>query len=288
MLNKSFNIFILSMFALFLAGCFSKAVKKDGPPNFYVDASKIPNAIPKQERLANYGNMSIYYVFGKRYHTMKSSRNYDETGTASWYGTKFHARRTSSGERYNMLAMTAAHKTLPLPTYVEVTNLHNHRKIIVKVNDRGPFERNRIIDLSYVAAKKLGMSGRGTALVRVKAIDPHLYQRSFWLAKNQSPAHFASHHLSKKKPQLLYLQVATFRNKANAERLKRRLISLLTTPVKIAHMPSKKHYQVQIGPIKDSATINKISNRLKHFGIHVVISHQILVPAWDPMRKNGF
>src|SRR3990167_694421 len=199
MLSKSCNIFILSMFALFLAGCFSKAVKKDGPPNFYVDTSKIPDAIPKQERLANYGNMSVYYVFGKRYHTMKSSRNYDETGTASWYGTKFDARRTSSGERYNMLAMTAAHKTLPLPTYVEVTNLENHRKIIVKVNDRGPFAENRIIDLSYVAARKLGMAGRGTAKVRVRAIDLTDHQENIFAKQDRRSIQIAQQRLHSQK-----------------------------------------------------------------------------------------
>ncbi len=113
--------------------------------------------------------MPYYTVYGKRYYIMKSPRNFVQTGMASWYGTKFHSRRTSSGEKYDMLAMTAAHKTLPLPTYVEVTNLKNHRQIIVKVNDRGPFSSNRIIDLSYVAAKKLecwDMALRGYKLKR--------------------------------------------------------------------------------------------------------------------------
>lgn|SRR3990167_3964028 len=290
-LARTVNFTILLLSAILLSGCLSKSVKQDGPPHYYVDVSKIPNAIPKPEPLANYGNMSVYYVFGKRYRTIKSSKNYNEIGTASWYGTKFHTRRTSSGERYNMLAMTAAHKSLPLPTYVEVTNLHNKRKIIVKVNDRGPFKANRIIDLSYVAAKKLDMFGRGTALVRVKAIDPYFYQRSLPLAKNSVIAH--SHHKSallfaKKKPsQFVYLQIATFKHKANAERLKRRLITLLTTPINIAHTPNKKHYHVQIGPINDSATINKITNRLKQFGIKAITSHQVSIPAWDPLRKNG-
>jgi rare lipoprotein A len=154
-----------------LAGCSFK--KKDGPPPYHVDASRIHNAVPRPEPLSKYGNMPVYSVFGKSYHTLRSSKYYSKVGVASWYGIKFHERHTSSGERYNMLAMTAAHKTLPLPTYVEVTNLRNHRKIIVKVNDRGPFESNRLIDLSYVAAIKLGMIGHGTALVSVKAIDPH-------------------------------------------------------------------------------------------------------------------
>ena len=124
--------------------------------------------------------MPIYCVFGRCYRTLKSSKHYDQRGWASWYGMKFHARHTSSGERYNVLGMTAAHKTLPLPTYVEVTNLRNRLKIIVKVNDRGPFEGNRLIDLSYVAAKKLGMLGQGTAPVRVRAIDLSTPKNRYW------------------------------------------------------------------------------------------------------------
>ena len=133
---SSYYYFLLLFLCLFLTSC--AHVKKDGPPHFYVDERKIPNATPKAEPLSKYGNKQTYYVFGKCYHVMKSHHYYEEKGIASWYGTKFHARRTSSGERYNMLAMTAAHRSLPLPTYVEVTNLANHRKIIVKVNDRGP------------------------------------------------------------------------------------------------------------------------------------------------------
>jgi len=140
------------------------------------------------EPLSKSGNMDHYTVRGKRYNVMKSSKNYEAVGTASWYGTLFHARNTSSGDPYDMLSMTAAHKTLPLPTYVEVTNLNNHRTIIVKVNDRGPFESNRLIDLSYVAAKKLGILGHGTASVKIKAIDPSTWVKTdnMWFASNTS------------------------------------------------------------------------------------------------------
>ncbi len=182
-------VFVVA-FILLLSSCSSHLAKQDGPPNFYVDERRIPNAVPKVEPLAKRGNMTSYRVFGKRYYTLKSSRHYEAVGIASWYGTKFHAHSTSSGERYNMLAMTAAHKSLPLPTYVEVTNLKNQRKIIVKVNDRGPFEGNRLIDLSYVAAKKLGMLGHGTARVRIKAIDPRGNARPIKFAKHK-------HHLAK-------------------------------------------------------------------------------------------
>lgn len=181
---------------LLLASC--SHVRRDGPPNFYVDETKVPNAVPKPEPLAKYGNMRAYDISGKRYHVMKSSKNYSATGIASWYGTMFHSRKTSSGERYDMLGMTAAHTTLPLPTYVRVTNLKNHREVIVKVNDRGPFKSNRIIDLSYVAAKKLGMLGRGTAHVRVTAIDPYTYGRKPIYAKKSSTHKYASAHKKKR------------------------------------------------------------------------------------------
>ena len=132
---------------------------KDGPPQFYVDENQIPNAIPKVEPLSKNGNMSHYTVFGKQYSVMASSRNYEEQGIASWYGTKFNSHHTSNGERYNMLAMTAAHKTLPLPTYVQVTNLANGRQVIVKVNDRGPFESNRLIGSFLCCGKKIRDDG---------------------------------------------------------------------------------------------------------------------------------
>jgi len=170
--QKMLLLVTLSLGAALLTSC--SHVRRDGAPNFYVDETKVPNATPKVEPRAKYGNMNVYNVFGRSYKVMKSSRNYSAVGTASWYGTMFHNRRTSSGERYDMLAMTAAHRSLPLPTYVRVTNLRNHREIIVKVNDRGPFEQGRLIDLSYVAAKKLGMLGKGTAKVRVTAIDPSI------------------------------------------------------------------------------------------------------------------
>lgn len=119
------------------------------------------------------GNMAFYEVFGRRYHTLPTSQGYRERGVASWYGAKFHGLPTSSGEPYDMHAMTAAHKSLPLPTWVEVHNLRNDRRIIVRVNDRGPFVGNRIIDLSYAAARELDMVEAGTALVEVRALhDP--------------------------------------------------------------------------------------------------------------------
>jgi len=131
-----------------------------------------PDAVPVREPLSAYGNPPEYEVDGVTYHVMDSAKGYEAEGTASWYGEEFQGRRTSSGEPYDMYAMTAAHRTLPLPTYVEVTNLENGRVVVVRVNDRGPFHADRIIDLSYAAARKLGIVGPGTARVRVRALEP--------------------------------------------------------------------------------------------------------------------
>ncbi len=267
-LFRRFHIFTILLFVLALTSC-SHVRRQDGPPNFYVDETKIPNAKPKVEPLAKYGNMSVYRVFGKKYYTLKSSRNYEQVGIASWYGTKFHSQRTSSGERYNMLAMTAAHKTLPLPTYVEVTNLKNHRQIIVKVNDRGPFEGNRLIDLSYVAAKKLGMLGHGTTVVKIKAIDPKTYgHENLYVQKTRRAFQSGyAQNTAISKP-AVYLQVGAFRNKAYAQKLQQRLTALLETPVKIARpQANSKLYRVQVGPIHDVATAKKISQQLQGLGI---------------------
>ncbi len=283
-LFRLFTVFLLVFAMLFLAGCGTTAKRQDGPPNFYVDETKVPNAVPKKEALSKYGNMRYYHVFGDRYYTMKSAKNYDQIGVASWYGTMYHGRRTSSGERYNMLAMTAAHKTLPLPSYVEVTNLKNNRKIIVKVNDRGPFASDRIIDLSYVAAKKLGMANKGTATVRVKVINLDTFHgQPIMLGKNKPKARsiFASRFFNKnnKKPAgPVYLTVGTYRNKSYAMRLKGRLGSLLGTPVKMTSASktgsSNKNtfYRVQIGPIKDVATAKRITGRLQTMGISIASS----------------
>ena len=136
------------------------------------DPGNEPDARPVQEAKSRYGNPSEYEVRGVRYRVLETSTGYEEEGLASWYGEEFQGRRTSSGEPYDMYRMTAAHRSLPLPTYVEVTNLENGRRIVVRVNDRGPFHPDRIIDLSFVAARRLGFTGAGTARVRVRALEP--------------------------------------------------------------------------------------------------------------------
>ena len=167
---------VLASIATAVGGCFGgKATRgpQDGPPkSAEVNPLNVPDAVPKAEPLAKYGNMASYVVNGKRYTTLQSAAGFSQRGVASWYGRKFHGRRTSSGEPFDMYAMTAAHTQLPLPTYVRVRHLGNGRQIVVKVNDRGPFHGDRIIDLSWAAAVKLGMEQQGAAMVEITAIDP--------------------------------------------------------------------------------------------------------------------
>ncbi|WP_407312599.1 septal ring lytic transglycosylase RlpA family protein [Pseudomonas sp. nanlin1] len=154
---------------------------KDGAPWWDVDVSKIPDAVPTLHTGPYKANP--YTVLGKTYFPLGDSKRYVATGTASWYGTKFHGQNTANGEVYDLYGMSAAHKTLPLPAYVRVTNLDNNRSVILRVNDRGPFYSDRIIDLSYAAAKKLGYAESGTARVRVEGIDPQE-----WWAQRGQPA----------------------------------------------------------------------------------------------------
>jgi len=143
---------------------------RDGAPWWDVDISKVPDAVP----MPHYGayKANPYTVLGKTYYPMPDGKRYLATGTASWYGTKFHGQATANGEKYDLYGMSAAHKTLPLPSYVRVTNLDNNKSVILRVNDRGPFYSDRIIDLSFAAAKKLGYAEIGTARVKVEGIDP--------------------------------------------------------------------------------------------------------------------
>lgn len=147
--------------------------QNDGPPDDEnVDIDAIGDAVPRNEPPSRYGNPTSYEALGKTYYVMPSAAGFTQTGRASWYGRQFHGRRTSSGEPYNMFAMTAAHKRLPVPSYVRVTNLNSGKHIIVRVNDRGPFHDGRIIDLSYVAARKLDVVANGSAPVRIETVTP--------------------------------------------------------------------------------------------------------------------
>lgn len=165
----------------FFGGLQSSSATQDSAPSEKLDAKKIKNAVPRVEAKSRGGNRSPYTVFGQQYQVLPSAAGFVEKGTASWYGKKFHGNKTSNGETYDMFEMTAAHKHLPLPTYVKVKNLRNNKEIIVRVNDRGPFHGDRVIDLSYAAATKLDMLETGTAPVKVTAIDAKQ-----WLAQRQN------------------------------------------------------------------------------------------------------
>ena len=260
---KRILFILLSCLLLFSCGRLDKVIAPgDAAPDKQVDVSTIPNAVPKNEPKSRYGNPESYVVFGKRYYVLDSSKNYVEKGIASWYGTKFHGRRTSSGETYDMYAMTAAHKTLPLPTYVQVKNLNNGKYIIVKVNDRGPFHENRIIDLSYTAAIKLDIIKKGTGLVEVRAIDPMRSTKTSLVNENKNKTS-TSQDIS------FYIQVGTFGELENAEILKQKLSSLGDDLIKISNVVTsgKTLYRVRIGPITDTKLSDPIVAKLSSFGI---------------------
>lgn len=261
------RVFVL-LIALFLAACGSVGVSpssSDTAPSKQVDVSKIPNAVPKEEPKSRYGNPKSYVVFDKRYYVMESNKGFVEKGIASWYGTKFHGRRTSSGETYDMYAMTAAHKNLPLPTYVEVTNLKNGKKIIVKVNDRGPFHENRIIDLSYTAAIKLDIIKKGTGLVEIRVVGPG--QTIPVDAANGAPV--------KSTPTVMnedgfYIQVGSFGNLTNAEGLKKKLAPIGKDKINISEVVVSGNalYRVRIGPLTDIDQADAIISDLTNYDVN--------------------
>lgn len=231
-----------------LAACGSNK-PKDGPPQSGATSSgTLPaDAVPRPEPRAKYGNGPLYEVLGKRYTVMPSAAGYKERGVASWYGKKFHGNLTSNREIYNMYAMTAAHKSLPLPTYVRVRNLSNGRTIVVRVNDRGPFVDNRIIDLSYAAATKLDMVGPGTALVEVEAItfDAKAGVRA------QAPAAASTVEPIAATSGEVYAQVGAFGSRDNADR---RLTLLRNGGIGSAFIhednsASPALFRVRVGPI---------------------------------------
>lgn len=246
--------------ALAGAGC-SLAVQRDGgPPPGSVPTAQVADAVPRAEPRSKYGNPESYVVFGKRYFVMKDSAGYVEKGIASWYGKQFHGRRTSSGETYDMYAMTAAHKTLPLPTYARVTNIGNGKSVILRINDRGPFHGNRIIDLSYTAASRLDILGAGTGLVEVRALQPGVD------AMPDAPAPTG---VAGSGPASFYIQVGAFASRANAEALRNRfgtpgdfLISVTE-----ALVDGRTLFRVRIGPLDDVEIADNIVARLGALGI---------------------
>ncbi len=230
------------------------------------------NVIPREEPRSRYGNPPVYEVYGVRYQVLPSSYGYQERGVASWYGEKFHGRATSSQEPYDMHAMTAAHKTLPLPTYVEVRNLRNNKSVIVRVNDRGPFVDNRIIDLSYSAAKKLDLIQDGTGLVEVTAIsfDPQpAVNQTLRVESSPSSATAAGESVGESGESTVFVQVGAFGDRENA---RRRFSELRDSGIAKAFVVedtsrSPALYRVRIGPIADVEQYDALVVHLRNMGI---------------------
>ncbi len=251
---------LLLLLVLLSAGCAGPrlAPDADGPPRSGPDRRHVEPE-PIDEPPSRYGNKNPYTVLGRTYHLLPTARGYRETGIASWYGRKFHGRLTSSREVYDMYAYTAAHKTLPIPVVVRVTNLENGRSVRVRVNDRGPFHDNRIIDLSWAAARKLGMTDKGTALVRVEALFPD--------QRVPEPPQRTSR---------FWLQVGAFSLHDNARALYQRLKQAGLGPGRIQRVKLSSGqfvYRLQLGPLRSVEAADRLTDRLLSMGLeppHIV------------------
>jgi rare lipoprotein A len=258
-----------ALLALMLAACVAPhrlpppapaPVPVPPPPG---DLARIPDAVPRAEPRSLHGNPPFYDALGRRYFVLPSSDGYDERGVASWYGPTFHGGNTSSGEPYNMYGMTAAHKTLPLPTYARVTNLANGRSVVVRINDRGPFVANRIIDLSYTAAARLDMLRDGTAMVEVRALSPGTREAPAVISAASTPTAPAP-----PASPLLYVQTGAFADPSNAERELVRLHAAGLASAFVMPPPEGSQlYRVRIGPVGSVAEYDALAARLTALGI---------------------
>ncbi len=252
------GIFTRLMAGLLLLGIIScsttssrYSMEHDKGPLEVFDASHVPDAVPVWEPLSRQGNQSPYEVRGVTYHLADTRKGYLEEGIASWYGLKFHGELTSNGEIYNMYDMTAAHKHLPLPSYVKVTNLENGKQVVVRVNDRGPFHSGRVIDLSYAAATKLGYANKGTAKVRVELIKP---ERSAQMAATSGETSNAASLIDGTDDKIAhFIQVAAFNSKLSAEEFGRSLSEI--TGVRDVFVASHEVgnvpvHRVRVGPFE--------------------------------------
>ena len=278
-MHRSVTQLCTATLALSLAACGGGKVKGDGP-----GTNRIPDlpddAVPRQEPRSKYGNGRDlgngpeYEVFGKRYVVMPTSVGYQERGVASWYGKKFHGNLTSNREVYDMYEMTAAHKTLPLPAYVRVRNLRNNKSIVVRVNDRGPFVNNRIIDLSYAAALKLDMVRDGTSLVEVTAFnfDEPTGDQPTSTSRTPRPAMVSTPSVRPAEAPAatqIFVQVGAFGDQTNAAR---RLAVLAQSGVENAFIhedtsTSPSLYRVRIGPVADVVQYDLLVEELDGLGI---------------------
>jgi rare lipoprotein A len=235
----------------------------DGPPSVPFDVDAVPEPVVKDEPLARYGNHSPYEVFGKRYQVLPRSAGYVERGTASWYGTKFHGRLTSTREPYDMYQFTAAHKTLPLPSYARVTRLDTGKSVVVRINDRGPFVGTRLIDLSYAAAVKLGVHLTGTAPVEVRVLhagDDVNAQRPPVPRPSQPPIVTSGGNI--------YVQVAAFSARASAFQYRRRLLGEGFDEVRVftARTDRGRVWRVRVGPLQTLDQAESVRARLRAGG----------------------
>jgi rare lipoprotein A len=289
---------ILSV-ALALSGCVSGSRKPggyfedDGPhKEVPVDIASIPDAVPKWEPVEP-SRSRAYIVLGRKYYPLTDATNYRQIGVASWYGKKFHGRRTALGDVYDMYGMTAAHKTLPLPSYVQVRNLDNNKSVVVRVNDRGPFLHNRLIDLSYAAAHKLDMLKTGTANVEVVALTPGKQpppasdivqvapveaiasdeiQGEPLTASNATSVATAAPSVATtatSSGKSIYIQVGAFGEAGNAEKLRTQLEQAEFKPVLVlpVQKADQQLYRVRIGPLDSAEQGQTMSQRLTELGI---------------------
>ena len=256
------SLHILALISI-LSACGSQPVYDSGPPAGRSNVADFPgDALPRDEPRSRHGNGPYYKIYGDTYEVLDTNYGYRERGVASWYGNKFHGRLTSNQETYNMYAMTAAHKSLPLPSYVQVRNLRNGRSVIVRVNDRGPFVDNRLIDLSYAAAMKLDMVTAGTSLVEVTAIS--FDKPSAQPAEPDITAKPARH-----RAETIFVQVGAFGEPENA---RRRYTLLRDIGIDKAFVHTDKSatpalYRVRIGPIANVLQYDFIVEQLQGIGI---------------------
>ena len=233
----------------------------DGPPPEII--AKLPEPVPKVEPRALYGNKTPYTVLGQTYNVLASPNGYVDRGIASFYGNKFHGYKTSSLEDYDMYQFTAAHKTLPIPSYARVTNLENGKSVIVRINDRGPFHENRIIDLSYAAAVRIGVWPKGTGLVEVRALDPSQPLTAQTLPPPPPPPKPASPGPG------IFLQVGAFSDAGNAERVAQQLRAANFAPVQVvdAQINGRNIRRVRVGPLASVDQADDVTSRIENMGL---------------------
>jgi rare lipoprotein A len=256
--------------AALLAGCASNQFEQPAPSRVARDSAGTQRS--------SHGNPPFYEVFGKRYYVLDTSAGYRERGIASWYGRDFHGKRTSGGEAYDMHDMTAAHKTLPIPTWVEVTNLENGKSVVVRVNDRGPFVDDRIIDLSYRAAQDLDMVRNGTARVQVRALaDPSAAPATTTVAA--TPARNGFSIISEAQAdtldpqdlqeQHLFIQVGAFGDADNAVQLVARLrrAGIANSFIVSSAEARGQIHRVRVGPLGSGAEFDRVTDDLRGLGL---------------------